>query len=316
MKVLVVGYSRIARRRVIPALKSLPEVSEVLIVSRSAKRDELDATMRLFDDYERAFAESNADLAYISLANSDHARWSEMALRRGMHVVVDKPAFTTLADAQRLVDCARANRRCIAEATVFAFHPQIQIANRVFDEADARPTRVTAIFSFPPLAPSDFRYRSDLGGGCIFDVGPYAVATSRIFFGHRPRRITCEVLTRNGAEGVETAFSVLLTYSEGRALVGHFGFDTEYQNHLILLGSGVAVDMNRAFTLPADQANSIVVRRSNSQEEITVPAADAFAIFLGEVLDSIAKGDWSRFEHDLLEDAELLGELRKATGTY
>lgn len=314
MKVLLIGKSRIGCRRVLPALRSIGEVSSLAVASQSGPPSDLDSELEFFEDYETAIARSGADLAYVSLANSNHALWAERALSQGMHVIVDKPAFITLGDAHRLVRLARLKSRCLAEATVFAFHPQVDAARRTIEEAKTKVTRVSAVFSFPPFDSNDFRYRRDLGGGALWDIGPYVVATSRLFFGNKPDRVACEVVTRRVGDGLDLAFSVLMRYPGEGALVGHFGFDTEYQNRLNLLGPSIAIEINRSFTLPPDQPNNLMVRKKNLDSELVVPAADAFTIFLRKVTAAIKEGKWEEFSEALLADAELLSHLRQASG--
>lgn len=283
------------------------------VASRRADRLGIESEFTYFDDYAAAIARSGAELAYISTANSDHAHWARRCLEAGLHVVIDKPACLTPGEAQGLIDLAAAKRRCIAEATVFTYHPQVQLLQQQFDDAQIRPTRALAIFSFPPLDPRDFRYRRALGGGALYDLGPYVAATSRLLFGRAPRTVACEVLSRTG-EGLETAFSVLLTYEGGGSFAGCFGFDTEYQNRLLVLGSGVSVDISRIFTLPADVPGRLVVRHHNVESELAVAPADAFRIFLQCVVCAIERGDWKTFGAALQADAQLVSELRRAAG--
>jgi len=313
VNVLLVGHSRIGQKRVLPALRSLGGIGQIGVASRRWKPAAPPDGVAVFHDYETAIAQSGADLAYISLENSNHAAWAEQALRRGMHVVVDKPAFLSFEDARRLSDLAASQRRCLAEATVFTFHPQMAALANVFEAAAAPPARVVALFSFPPLEASDFRYRKDRGGGALFDVGPYAVATSRLLFRRAPRSVSCQVHARR-PDGVDTAFSVLMSYDGGGAFVGHFGFDTEYQNRLIAFGPGVAADLNRAFTLPPDAGNKLVLRRNNAESEVSIAPADSFAAFLRAVLDAIRRGAWEDLTRALLDDAELLARLRTSSG--
>jgi NDP-hexose-3-ketoreductase len=267
----------------------------------------------VFADYEQAIARSGAGLAYVSLENSNHALWAERALAQGMHVVVDKPAFLTAADARRLTALARDRGRCLAEATVFAHHPQVEALRKAFTDAGAQPTRVAAIFSFPPLDPADFRYRKDRGGGALYDLGPYAVAASRVLFGRSPRNVACEVLARR-PDGLDTAFSVLMAYDGGGSLAGHFGFDTEYQNRILALGPGVSAELDRAFTVAPEAGNRLLLRRANMPSEVAVAPADAFARFLGAVLQAIERGRWDEFAEALRADAELLERMRTIAG--
>lgn len=307
MRVLVLGGSAIVRKRVLPALAARPEVTGVEIASRTAS----DAA---FPDYATALEESAAELVYVSLVNSDHAPWAERALESGRHVVVDKPAFPDLAQAERLVELSRSRGLCLAEATVYTRHPQIEAIRELFTEAADAPSRIVASFSFPPLDEGNFRYRRELGGGALADLGPYAVSPGRLFFAARPEEVECRVLSRGGPDDLETAFSVLMRYREGRSLVGHFGFDTAYRNRLSLLGSELSVDVDRIFTTPETLENGLEVRRRSGASRVKAPAADCFALFLHEVVRRIGEHDLEGLRQELVDDAFALEQLRRSAG--
>jgi predicted dehydrogenase len=264
----------------------------------------------VFKDYVTALADSRADLVYISTINSTHAEWAEQALRRGYHVIVDKPASTTLEDARRLVGLAQRQGRCLVESTVYAYHPQIQAARQAFLEADSQPTRISATFSFPPLSAENFRYRRALGGGAVWDLGPYAVTPGRLFFEAEPEEILCRI-TEWGDE-VETSFSVLATYPGGRSMVGHFGFTTGYSNRIEILGPHVTVAFDRAFTTPDTLANELCVNQYNQARTVRVQPANSFASFFRTVLAAVDTGQFEALALDLLSDATALHRLRDA----
>ena len=48
-------------------------------------------------------------------------------LENNHHVIIDKPAFTNYSDATRLVKIANKRKKLLAEATVYSFHPQIDL---------------------------------------------------------------------------------------------------------------------------------------------------------------------------------------------
>ncbi|MEM7586632.1 MAG: Gfo/Idh/MocA family oxidoreductase [Acidobacteriota bacterium] len=332
--VLCLGFSNIVQRRVLPALEALPGVARFEIASRRGRPEETLLTPKCassYDDFEAALASSRCDLVYVSTVNSEHEAWAERALERGFHVVVDKPAFLELEAGDRLLRLASSRRLCLAEATVYAAHPQIELCRQIFAEAGlpevglpevglprvaARPTRITTLFSMPPLPPDNFRYQRQLGGGALWDLGPYAVSLGRVFFGEPPETVHASVLSRGGPDRVATAFSAQLTYSEGRSLVGHFGFDTEYRNEATLLGPGAAVRISRLFTTPPNYANTLEVHAGNQASQRQAPAADSFACFLGEVLDRIRDGgDYADFGQHLRDDLQALVALRRAAET-
>jgi dTDP-3,4-didehydro-2,6-dideoxy-alpha-D-glucose 3-reductase len=317
LRLLVLGLSNLVRRRVLPALQEIERLDAVDIASRRGTADWQRPEWLAGDtyhDYDEALRRSGADVVYVSLVNSEHGRWARAALERGCHVVVDKPAFLGFEEADRALNLAAKRNVCLAEATVWAYHPQIDLMQRTFAEAGTPPTRVAVTFSVPPLDPSNFRYCRSLGGGSLWDLGPYAVSVGRVFFDRSLDTIDCHVLSFGGEENVETAFSVLATYPEGRSVVGHFGFDTAYRNHVEILSIDLSLEADRVFTLPAELENDIRVTRNTETTLLQAPAGNAFRPFFDRVFSSVEGNDWGHFTNDLLTDARGLQLLRDAAG--
>ncbi|MBI5701714.1 Gfo/Idh/MocA family oxidoreductase [Candidatus Saganbacteria bacterium] len=315
MIILILGYSRIARKRVIPALAQIDNVKQVEVASvSSANRVVLPEKIAgaVYNDYDAALSASKANVVYVSTFNGDHSRLIEKALKRGFHVIVDKPAMTDYRDAKMLAILAREKRLCLAEATAYAFHPQIIQAKNIFLDADRQPKRLTVIFTFPPIDANDFRYDKDLGGGALLDLGPYAVSIGRVFFEVKPDEVFCRLLSFGGKNNVETAFSLLATYPGGRAMVGHFGFDAEYRNYVNILSEGVSLEFERVFTIPHDQENILKIKQANQPKEVKATAGDCFALYLDNVLAGIRSGDYQYHIDNLLSDAYVLQQLRLA----
>lgn len=315
MRVLIIGYSAIVRKRVLPALKKNEHIDSIDIASRSSAGSLSEGEVcsgTVFDDYADALEKSGADVVYISLVNSSHALCAERALDCGCHVIVDKPAFLSIEDARRLADLARKKNLCLAEATAYAWHPQIQKACDVFNTAGTYPTRLTVSFSFPPFPADNFRYDKNLGGGALWDLGPYAVSPGRLFFAREPEELFCRVGTRHPVTGVDTSFSTLAVYPGGRSMVGHFDFNTEYRNCINILGPNMSVDIDRIFTTPPELGNDLCVRANNNATTIYVPPANSFELFLQDVFNAIDQNKHQFLVDNLLSDAVVLDRLRVA----
>lgn len=311
MKVLLLGYSSIARRRVLPALQSLGAES-IDIASQSAAATEWPVTIpvRLFRNYDVALRQTDAAVVYVSTVNSHHGYWTRRALQSGFHVAVDKPAFLSVEETQELIELAERNQLCLAEATVYSYHPRIAMALGAFEQLGSAPTRVIAAFSFPPLAPEDFRYRRELGGGALLDLGPYAVTPGRIFFGASPTEILGRCLSASDNDQVDTSFSMLAIYPESRSCVGSFGYTTCYLNRLDIIGPGTVVTVDRAFSPPPDMTTDLIVRQRDQVSTIVVPPADSFALFLEDFFKAIAGHNHGDFPKRMLADALAINRLQ------
>lgn len=303
MRLLILGYSSIVERRVLPAAAKVEDIREVSIASKSRRRpDHWPKAGRFFDDYEAALRESNSDIVYLSLPNALHEHWVMTALGAGKHVVVDKPAMMTFAGSQGAVAEARRLGRLVAEATVFGYHPQFVMLAGFLAEI-APVTQAAAQFIIPPLPIDNFRNHAELGGGCLLDMGPYAAATMRIVGGGAVSDVTALSGGRHPETGVDMGFSVMARLHNGAAFSGHFSFEGEYQNRLLIVGRSGSVLTERVFTPPADQKMEWRRRQRNADDVVTFEPADTFANFLKAVTSAIAAGDHERFHRDLLADA-------------
>jgi predicted dehydrogenase len=59
----------------------------------------------------------------ISTYSDSHADYACMAMEAGAHVFVEKPLATTVADARRVVDCAKANGKKVVTGYILRHHP-------------------------------------------------------------------------------------------------------------------------------------------------------------------------------------------------
>lgn len=311
MNILLIGYSNISQKRILPALESVG-IKRVDVASLSKSQSVVlpgKLNGKTFNDYATALSETNPDLVYISTVNSLHSQWVKKALDYGYNVIVDKPAFIKLEDTYRMIDLAQKKKCCLAEANVYGYHPQIQAAKNAFDEVNSHPTCLNVTFSFPPIDSKNFRYFKKYGGGSLWDLGAYAISPGRIFFNDKPEKLYCHIRESNG--DVETAFSMMATYPNDRTMVGQFGFNTGYKNQIDILGPEVTVTIDRVFTPPADIDVSIKVNQYNQDKTVKIMAEDIFALFFKKVIQSIKLNQLETFVNDMLYDAIVLDKLRK-----
>jgi len=312
MRLLILGYSSIAERRVIPAAARVGAIAEIAIASKSRSQPQAwPKEGRFFTDYETALHESGADMVYLSLPNASHDHWVMASLAAGKHVIVDKPAMMSFKASTQAVEEARRARRLFAEATVFGYHPQFErLAAFVNDIGPL--THVAAQFIIPPLPIGNFRNHAELGGGCLLDMGPYAAGIMRILGGGAPTDLTALAGGRHPETGVDMGFSVQARLANAGIFSGHFSFEGEYQNRLLIVGRSGSVIMERVFSPPPDYRMEWRQRVRNQDGVATFDPADTFALFLGAACRAATADDHERFAHDLLEDARCREKIAEA----
>ncbi|MFI0844585.1 Gfo/Idh/MocA family protein [Mesorhizobium sp. IMUNJ 23232] len=73
--------------------------------------------------FEDALRDQKPDIASINTYSDSHADYAVLALEAGCHVFVEKPLATTVADARRVVDAAKANGRKLVIGYILRHHP-------------------------------------------------------------------------------------------------------------------------------------------------------------------------------------------------
>lgn len=309
MHILFLGYSNLLKNRILPVLNSIPEFNTVSLAKFheqpwDSSYSILNKKISLFDNYEDALNASNADIVYISTVNSAHFEWAERFLKKGAHVIIDKPATYSLKETEKLLFLARKNKKLLVEATVYLYHSQFSAIKDIFLQDKSEPMFLNLSFSFPPLDPSNFRYRKELGGGAVFDTGIYAISPGRYFFNSVPEKIYC---TKNSYSGdLLVSYSILAQYEGGKSLIGHFGFTTEYINRMNILGEHISVDIDRVFTTPDNIENEIKVKIRNKSNNIIVPKSNMFIQFFRKVIESVNKNEYEEFYNHILIDAKAM----------
>jgi predicted dehydrogenase len=76
----------------------------------------------IYRSFEAGMA-SKPDLVVIATYSDSHADYACAAMQAGAHVFVEKPLATTVADAQRVVDCAIACDRKLVVGYILRHHP-------------------------------------------------------------------------------------------------------------------------------------------------------------------------------------------------
>ncbi|PTE16685.1 oxidoreductase [Fuscovulum blasticum DSM 2131] len=123
MRVMVAGLGNMGRSHAL-AYHRNPAFELVGLVNRSVPV--LDPALKdyaITPDFHEALHRLKPDLVCVSTYSDSHADFACAAMEQGAHVFVEKPLATTVADARRVVDCARANGRKLAVGYILRHHP-------------------------------------------------------------------------------------------------------------------------------------------------------------------------------------------------
>jgi predicted dehydrogenase len=126
LRVLVAGCGNMGASHA-RAYHKMPEFEIAGVVSRGpASRQALAKELGglpEFSDYYEALAATKPDVVSINTYPETHAAYAMAALEAGSHVFCEKPLAETVAEAQKIVDAARAKRRKLVIGYILRVHP-------------------------------------------------------------------------------------------------------------------------------------------------------------------------------------------------
>ena len=300
MKILILGYSNLCRRKIIPALKKKFNNVKFSICSRSQKKKNIGA-YDWFRDYKVALKKSKADVVYISLINSLHYYWAKKFLENNYHVIIDKPATLNFKQAKNLVKLARKKKRLLSEAVVFHYHHQI---NKAIKEINSLKnlTHVHARFVIPKFPKKNFHNFEKYGGGCLLDMGPYAAAVFRIFISKNMRNASFFSACKRNLNGVSTNFNVDIV-ADKKSFSGYFSHNGKYENTITLFTRKKNVTINRSFSPPNDMNLTLQVNKGNINKEKKLGSDDTFFNYFKKIITLLKAKKFETSYRNLLKDS-------------
>ena len=88
MKILILGYSSLVKRKIIPSLQEVEKIKDIEIASLTAKN--IPGISKIYSNYDEAIEATDAQMIYISLPNSLHFRYLRKSIEHSKNVIVDK----------------------------------------------------------------------------------------------------------------------------------------------------------------------------------------------------------------------------------
>jgi predicted dehydrogenase len=263
------------------------------------------------DGYDDVLARSDIDAVYIPLPTGLHAYWASRALTAGKHVLSEKPLTCDHATAVNLVNQAKKAGLWLMENYMFLHHRQHEMVRNLIAEGRVGEPRVfTASFGVPPLDAADVRYRPELGGGALLDVGVYPIRAASYFLGAE-LDVIGSVLRLHPTRGIDVAGHALLCTPTGVTAELSFGFEHAYRSCYSLWGDHARLTLDRAFTPPPTWQPLIRVVSQDKTEELTLPADHQFKNIAESFARSILHGaDYTTHAEEITRQAQLVDQVR------
>ena len=303
----ILGAAKIAREKVIPAMKGGDGYQVYGIASRSEDRASMVAEQlgiqKAYGSYEALIADPDIHVIYNPLPNHLHVEYTLKCIEAGKHVLCEKPLALNSSDIHKLIEARDKFGVKVGEAFMVDAHPQwLKTRELVQSGSLGKMKLIQGAFSYHNVDPQNIRNIADYGGGAMWDIGCYPVHTSRFVLGEEPVRAVA-LMDFDKEFGSDTVSSVILQFPSTQ-VVFSVGTQLVPFQRMHFVGDKKRLEIKIPFNAPNDRQTLVQIDAGDilqeNIEQLTFPIADQYGL------------QAAAFTKAIIEDAEVPVSLENA----
>ena len=282
----IMGCARIARLQVIPAIQRCTDAKLQAVASRDqSKLSEFSGLFGAFEahsTYEALIEDPLVDAIYLPLPNSKHHEWAIKAMRKGKHVLCEKPLALNAREAQEMANVAGEYGVLLMEAFMYRYTDRTNKVRAVLDSGALGEIRsINSTFRFFLDRKNTIKENALLGGGALYDVGCYPLNLIGLVTKDEPVSVAVECEMANG---VENNLSAVMRYPSGLLASLHCGFNAFGRMHSEIVGTDGLLLIPDTFL---DDAGQLQLLTNKGSQLIDVAASDRYGAEINDFTEAI-----------------------------
>lgn len=309
----VLGYAKIAKDAVIPAIVKASNAEFYAIASRS--KDKLKECQEDFEcpkayaSYDELLDDPEVQAVYIPLPNKLHKEWTIKAARKGKHILCEKPIALNTEECLEMIEECRKNNVKLMEAFMYRYTDRTKKVNELVNSGIIGDVKyINSSFRFFLSRENDVRLNKELGGGSLYDVGCYPINFAGMITGDSPVSMTAECVIENG---VDVIFSAVLKYKSGIICTINSGFNAYERIYSEIVGTKGVIEVPDTFL---DNAGFITVITEDGVKEVEVEKSERYVLEVEDFSDAVINDREPKFSLDeTVRNMKIIDQLLNMT---
>jgi len=242
---------------------------------------------RAYGSYTDLLDDPDIDVIYNPLPNHQHAEWTIKAIQAGKHVLCEKPLALNLAEVDAISAAAQKHGKVVAEAFMYRSHPQTLKAREIIASGKlGRVKMVHGSFTFVMSNPDDYRWKPEMGGGCLWDVGCYPLSYTRFLLGVEPLEVFGWQVT--GPTGVDELFAAQLHFPDNVYAQFDCSFKIPYHVFMEIVGDEATLIIPKPYNPGVKE--TLYLSKGSKVETILVKGIGSYICEVENMADAILLG--------------------------
>lgn len=213
----VLGTANIAKGCTIPGMKLAESCELYAIAGRSIDKAESFKVEfgfeKAYGSYEELIDDPDVQAVYIPLPNNLHCKWVIEALKKGKHVLCEKPLGLNAGEVKEMHKTAEENGVYLMEAYAYLHSPYVESLKKdVNDKVIGDIDYIESAFITQGYK-DDIRLYKDQGGGAMYDLGCYCTTMILSLIDSEPDLVKADA--EYSDLGVDLMTSAIIRFKNG-----------------------------------------------------------------------------------------------------
>ena len=200
---------------------------------------------KCYEGYDNLVADSDVDVVYIATPVSTHKELTFMCADNDKAVLCEKSVAENSESIKKMIEKCRENDVFFMEAMWTRYLPVYRNIRNWLDEKRIGDIRIIEadICIWDKLESEDIRYKPELGGGALLDLGIYPVSLFSFIYGEQPETVKSVVSMDD--TGVDEQLAASFSYGDGRLANMYCSLFAKSPGKAVIVGTEGRIEINR-----------------------------------------------------------------------
>jgi predicted dehydrogenase len=186
IKIAICGFGRFAKKRILPALNATAKLELAAIIDRDSNKLKLPNNVLRFNSINEMLNSSGIDSVYVATPNYLHASQTIKCLKKGFHVICEKPMAINKNDCLKMIQTAKENNLQLSVGHMLRYSDAInKVRDLIKSNTLGKLSSLELFFNYDiKFTERDWAdSRKYSGGGALIDAGIHCIDVIQFLLG-------------------------------------------------------------------------------------------------------------------------------------
>ena len=275
--------------KVVPSIKKNKNIipSAILSLGNKVNNDKYFINSKIYKKKIKFFLDKSYDTVYISSVTANHFKDCMLALEYKKNVICEKPICQNSNQLKKILSLAKKNKLKVDEVYQYCFHPLFYKIEKILkNKFLGRVIYIDSSFNVPITNKKNFRFKRNLGGRALLDVGVYPLSTLIFLLKKTKYKIINSKIFYKKNIQVDTMGEANIKLNKTK-LRYKWGYSSLYQNYIKIIGSKGTLSAKFIFSKKISQTGNISIVFKNKLKKIKIKKSNqinnAFNFYLNRI---------------------------------